>query len=127
MLDLVTPKFTLLSLTEGFCIACVPVAPSMVIIFWLKCATREETTECSAPVSTMKVIVRPSTFMLTVGSWGAKRERARSPSVRFYPSQTNKVLASRFFPIWLGFEGPFRFGHSFFQYPFSAVCTLIPC
>lgn len=80
MSDLVAPEFTLLSLTERLLYCPRLSSPKDGCSLWLKEATGEVMTECSAPVLTIKVTVWSPTFTLIVGSWGL-RERAWSPSV----------------------------------------------
>lgn len=46
------------------------VAPTMVTSCPDRGATFSDTTECSAPVSTVKLTVWPPTFTWTMGSWG---------------------------------------------------------
>ena len=91
----------------------------MAAAFWLKGATGEVTTECSAPGSTMKVIVRPPTFISTVGSWGPREKEPCPLQSESTPARPTRFPPQGFSQYRLGFEGPFRFGHSFFQCPFS--------
>lgn len=86
------------------------------------------TTECSAPVSTMKVIGQPPTSIVTMGSQGPRlRERGR-PYSEFMPTSPIRSWVSG--SIWNPLEvsclgrGPlFRCGHSFFQCPVSLQYT----
>ena len=55
-----------------------PVAPTIVAVLPVKGATGVVTTERSAPVSTIKVIDWPPTFIMTVGSRGP---RIREPGL----------------------------------------------
>lgn len=80
MLDLVAPKFTSMGLEKECCIAHVPVAPRTVAVLLLKGATGEVTTECSAPVLTIKVSLVPY-FYYDCGLVGDESERAQSLSI----------------------------------------------
>ena len=70
-----------------------PVAPTTVAVWPVKGATGVVTTECSAPVSTVKVIDRPPTFIVTMGSQGS---RIREPGLPTSDSAlADQVLDSR--------------------------------
>ena len=57
---------------------CPLVAPKAVAVWPVRGATGVVTTECSAPVYTIKVIDWPLTFIMTVGSRGP---RIREPGL----------------------------------------------
>ena len=91
----------------------------MVAIFWLKGAHQGSNMEYSAPMSTIKVIVRLPTFISTVGSWGQREKEPGSPQSDSTPASRMRFSPRGSSRYRLSFEGPFQFGHSFFQCPFS--------
>ena len=48
----------------------LPMAPTMVACLCERGPMGSVPTECSAPVSTMKSMGQPPTFIQTIGSWG---------------------------------------------------------
>lgn len=67
----------------------------IVAVLLLKETTGRVTTECLAPVSTIKVMFWPPTFIMTMGSWGL---RAGKPGPCQYESVPDKPT-SFFLPV----------------------------
>ena len=66
-----------------------PVAPTIVAVRPLRRVTGVVTTECSAVVSTIKVIDWPPAFIVTVGSRGP---RMRDPSLPWSDSAPARLI-----------------------------------
>lgn len=111
----VAPEFTLKILAKGCCIAHVLVAPSVITVLLLKGSTREVTTECSAPVSTINLLVSLLLLFLlwAHGSQGWESLVLLSLSL-FMPGLWSPPLG-----ILLVAFGLSHLGHLFFQCPFS--------
>ena len=71
-----------------------PVAPTTVAVQPMRGTTGVVTMECSALVSTKKVIDWPPTFIMTRGSRGPKDQEAQSSLVQFCSGQVSKVLGN---------------------------------
>jgi hypothetical protein len=106
----------------------VLVAPTLVALHSVSVPTDLMTKECSAPVSTVKIIGWPPTFILTVGSWGLSSKEPSLPYSDSTPARPMRSWASGSgchpvsFPgaVLLGSDvGPLRLGHSVFQWPIS--------
>ena len=66
-----------------------PMAPTMVAVRPVRGATAVVTMECSAPVSTIKVVDWPPTFIVTVGPQGP---RIRKPCLPWSDSALARLM-----------------------------------
>lgn len=111
----VAPEFTLKILAKGCCIAHVLVAPSVVTVLLLKGSTREVTTECSAPVSTINLLVSLLLLFLLWAHWSQGGESLVLLSLSlFMPGLWSPPLG-----IFLVASRLSHLGHLFLQCPFS--------
>ena len=127
MPDLVTPKFTLLSLTEGLLHCPCPSSPKYGCHLLAEGRHQGSNKEFSAPVSTMKVMVQPPTFISTMCLWGQERKSLVPLSpILPRPDQRDSHLKIPPNIVWVLRAPSDSDIHSSMSLLF-AVCTLVPC
>ena len=87
MSDLVASQFALVSLAKGLLYRPCPGGPKDGCSPFAERGHWEMTTECLAPVSTIKVTGWPPTFILTVGSWRPRRKEPGPPQSESIPAR----------------------------------------